>query len=397
MEWIMVAVVCVALGLTAFLLLRLNHSQLQSGFRLLQDTFQGLQKNIVVFQSEFERTQDTKVNTLRSEIAKELQANRQELQQGLLSTTQTLEGKFAQIDGRLDLRMKDLTSSVQTNLTANLKQGFEQFEKVQHHLSLAEVQLRNLNVVGSSINDLNNLLKLPHLRGGFGEATLERLLADLLPIDGYELQYRIVPGSTERVDAVIKYPKQVLPIDSKFPREQVLPLFEANDPTALEAARKTLTEVMRAQAKSIRDKYVHPEHGTTDIALLFVPSETLYFEILRNMKLCEDLQKFKIFAVSPNTLSVTLHAISVSRNYYEMAKGVEKTITDVKKAQQHFENFEKRFEEIGTQLGRAQNAYQTADTHLGRYSSAVQRLTGEDANAIEAAAAAAEKLLPTNS
>ncbi len=391
----MVGVVCAALGITGFLLLRLNQSQLQSGFSLLQDTFQGLQKNIVVFQSEFERTQDTKVATLRSEIAKELQASRQELQQGLLSTTQTLEGKFSQIDGRLDLRMKDLTSSVHTNLTANLKQGFEQFEKVQQHLSLAEVQLRNLNVVGSSINDLNNLLKLPHLRGGFGEATLERLLADLLPIDGYELQYRIVPGSTERVDAVIKYPNQVLPIDSKFPREQVLPLFEANDPISLEQARKTLTEVMRAQAKSIRDKYVRPEHGTTDIALLFVPSETLYFEILRNMKLCEELGKYKVFAVSPNTLSVTLHAVSISRNYYEMAKGVEKTIADVKKAQQHFENFEKRFDEIGSQLGRAQNAFQTAETHLGRYNSAVQRLTGEES--LPLSTLAPEALLPSSS
>ncbi len=382
MEWILVAVVVIALGVTGFLLLRLNQSQLQGGFRLLQDTFQGLQTNIVTFQNEFERNQESKVAALRTEISKELQANRQELQQGLVQTTQALEGKFGQIDSRLDVRMKDLTSSVQTNLTANLKQGFEQFEKVQQHLSQAEVQLRNLNVVGSSINDLNNLLKLPHLRGGFGEMTLERLLADLLPMDGFELQYRIVPGSTERVDAVIKYPNQVLPVDSKFPREQVLPLFQAQDPAALEVARKALSEVMRAQAKSIKDKYVHPEHGTTDMALLFVPSETLYFEILRNVKLCEDLGKFKVFAVSPNTLAVTLHAVTMSRNYYEMAKGVEKTIADVKKAQQHFDNFEKRFLEIGNQLGRAQNAFQTAETHLGRYHGAVQRLTGEPGSVI---------------
>jgi DNA recombination protein RmuC len=396
MEWIMVAAVVAALGITAYLLLRLNQSQLQGGFKLLQDTFQGLQQNIVVFQNEFQRAQAEKSASLRAEIAKELQVNRHELQQGLMSTTQALEGKFAHIDTRLDARMKDLTSSVQTNLTANLKQGFEQFEKVQHHLSLAEVQLRNLNAVGSSINDLNNLLRLPHLRGGFGEATLERLLSDLLPRDGYELQFRIVPGSTERVDAVIKYPnQQVLPIDSKFPREQVLPLFESQDPAVLEQARKSLCEVMRQMAKSIRDKYVHPEHGTTDIALLFVPSETLYFEMLRNVKLCEELGRFKVFAVSPNTLAVTLHAISISRNYYEMAKGVEKTIADVKKAQQHFDNFEKRFTEIGSQLGRAQNAFQTAETHLGRYHSAVQRLMGEDTEALASVAPPdPERLLP---
>jgi DNA recombination protein RmuC len=269
-----------------------------------------------------------------------------------------------------------LREGVQAKLEANLKQGFENFEKVQMHLKQAELQLLNLNTVGKSINDLNDLLKLPHLRGNFGEAILERLLADLLPVDGYELQYRIVPGSLERVDAVIKYPTCVLPIDSKFPREQVLALFTEADPAALELGRKALYDVMKGLARQIKEKYIRPEHGTTEMALLFVPSETLYFEVLRNLKLCEELQRQKVFMVSPNTLSITLHAIAISRDYYEMAKGVEKTLSDVKKAQQHFDNFERRFDEVGSALGKAQSAFNTASTHLSRYSGAVNRLTG---------------------
>ena len=114
------------------------------------------------------------------------------------------------------------------------------------------------------------------------------------------------------------------------------------------------------------------------MALLFVPSETLYFEILRNLKLCEELGRLKIFVVSPNTLAVTLHAVATSRNYYELAKGVEKTITEIKRAQQHYENFERRFEEIGGALGKAQTSFHTAATHLSRFSGAVTRLTGAD-------------------
>jgi len=205
---------------------------------------------------------------------------------------------------------------------------------------------------------------------------LERLLADLCPAGSFELQYRIVPHSTERVDAVVKYPNCVLPIDSKFPREQVLPLFEASGPEPLEAARKQLAEVMKTLSRQIREKYIHPEHGTTEMALLFVPSETLYFEVLRDPRLCEELGRNKVFAVSPNTLAVTLHAITMSRNYYEMAKGVEKTVAELKKAQGHFEHFERRFEEIGTALGKAQTSFHTASTHLTRYTGAVLRLTG---------------------
>lgn len=365
-----------------FWLSRSAQNQAQSGFRLLQENFESLQRSLLLHQTETERSHDAKAATLRSEIAQELQNNRKELQMGLAQTTAALELKVANIDNRLDHRLKELTTGVQSKLEQNLKEGFLHFEKVQTSLKQTEVQLANLNNVGQSINDLNNLLKLPHLRGNFGEALLETLLSDLLPQGSYELQYRVCPGSTERVDAVIKYPKQVLPIDSKFPREQVLPLFETGDPGKLEQARKSLMEVMKSLGKSIKEKYIRPEHGTTDMALLFVPSETLYFEILRNPKLCDELARCKVFTVSPNTLAVTLHAINMSRNYYEMAKGVEKTISEVKKAQQHFESFEKRFQEVGTSLGKAQNAFAMATTHLSRYESAVTRLTGQEGEAL---------------
>jgi DNA recombination protein RmuC len=357
---------------------RSNQSQLGAGFKLLQESVEGFQRNLLLSQKEFEKTYENRNSTLRIELQEGLQNSRKEVQSGLANTTLILEQKVTQIDQKLDQRLNALTQNVGNKLELNLKEGFLHFEKIQNHLKQAELQLQNLNTVGQSINDLNNLLKLPHLRGNFGEAVLEQMLTDLLPQDAFELQYRIVPGSAERVDAVIKYPQKVLPIDSKFPREQVLPLFETNDPVELEAARKNLSDVMKGLAKTIREKYIHPEHGTTELALLFVPSETLYFEILKNIKLCEDLAKLRIFAVSPNTLAITLHSLALSRSYYEMAKGVEKTIVEIKKSQQHFKNFEGRFMEVGNSLNKAQTVFNTAQTHLSRYQSAVSRLTGVD-------------------
>lgn len=304
--------------------------------------------------------------------------NRQELHDGLLRSTQALELKFQSLENQVGLRLETIGKNVEGKLNENLKEGFKHFEKVQQHLQAAEMKLASLNTVGQSISDLNNLLKLPHLRGGFGEATLERLLADFLPLGSYELQYTISPNGTERVDAVVKLIKQILPIDSKFPREQVLPLFESNLPENLESARKMLSDFIKTQAKSIANKYIKPEFGTTDMALLFLPSETLYFEVIRNGDLFENMVKLKVFPVSPNTLAISLRSIAIAQEYYEMARGVEKTIEDLKKARRHFEHFENRFDEIGKGLKKAQEAYETAHTHLSHYENSVFRLTSSN-------------------
>ena len=306
-----------------------------------------------------------------------LAAQRQEMQAGLLSSTQALEAKFQSLEQQVGKRLEVIGQGVEAKLQQNMKEGFQHFEKVQQHLAAAELKLAQLGQVGQSIQSLNSLLQLPHLRGGFGEATLERLLADFLPNGQYELQYAISPGTTERVDAIVRMAHQVLPIDSKFPREQVLPLFESQDPEKLLLARKLLGEFIRAQAKTIADKYIRPEHGTTEMALLFLPSETLYFEVIRDGKLFEHLAKLKVFPVSPNTLSISLHSVSMARDYYDMARGVEKTIEDVKKARRHFEHFERKFDDVGKGLRKAQEAFETASTHLGRYETSVFRLVGE--------------------
>jgi DNA recombination protein RmuC len=313
-------------------------------------------------------------------IERQLAQNRQELQGGLHQSTQALEQKFQALESQVALKLEGIGRSVEGKLQQNLKEGFVHFEKVQEHLKAAEFRLAQLGAVGQSVTDLSNLLKLPHLRGGFGEAVLERLLADFLPVHLFELQYAVTPGSAERVDAVVRFARQVLPIDSKFPREQVLPLFDsagAGDPAALGAARAKLAEVISGMARSIAAKYIRPEHGTTEMALLFLPSETLYFEVIRDAKLFELLARLKVFPVSPNTLSISLHSVAMAQEYYEMARGVERTVEDVKKARRHFAHFEKRFDDVGRGLRKAQEAFETAQTHLGHYETSVFRLVGE--------------------
>lgn len=289
--------------------------------------------------------------------------------------TEKLNDKFTFITRELNERLEAIGKEVQTKLDKNIQDGFAHFQKVQESLIGAEKQLANLNAVGQSIQELNNVLNLPHLRGKIiGEGNLERLLADFLPAGFFERQYSI-DGAL--VDFVIKFPhiNLVLPIDSKFSMEQVAPLFDhTNNPDELKAARKKLAEITKQNAKDIKNKYIKPKLGTTDYALMYLPSETLYFEVVRDTELWGALTDLKVFPVSPNTLAITINSIGKSLQYYEMAKGVQKTIMQIQTARDHLGDFKKRFDDIGEKLNRAQDSFQKANTHLTHYSSSVDKL-----------------------
>jgi DNA recombination protein RmuC len=262
---------------------------------------------------------------------------------------------------------------------------------VQEHLRAAEEQLRNVGTLGHSINDLNSLLKLPHLRGTFGEASLERLLADFLPAHMFQLQSAPSDDSRGRADAMINFPDHRLPIDSKFPFEQVRALFESSDPGEIDAAREQFERVIKEQSRRIT-AYIEPENGTTDIALMYLPSETLYLEAIRNRDLADWLNKQRVFPVSPNTLLMTLQSIALTYKWYQVAKGFERTTEELGKAQKSFAHFQARFDAVGRSLDKAQEAYNTASGHLSRYRNRVTKITGEEVP--EIAAPEEQELLP---
>jgi len=260
----------------------------------------------------------------RREQAERLGETRSELTNSLALTTTALKSEFHRLNqqtaesleairDRVDAKLMAITEQVQAKLDQNIKEGFAQFEKVQQHLKAAEEQLREVGALGHSINDLNNLLKLPHLRGQFGEASLERLLSDFLPAHMFEMQCQVNGGG--RVDAMITFPDRRLPIDAKFPREQVLAFFENSTEAQLEDARHEFVRVMKAEGKRIK-AYIQPEYGTTEIALMYLPSETLYMEAVRNRDLADWLNQQHVFPVSPNTLLMTLQTIALVHNWY---------------------------------------------------------------------------------
>jgi len=337
--------------------------------------------------SEIRTSVEQQLTAGREEQNRRLSESRSELTGSLVLTTQQLKAEFQNLNqqtaqsldsirDRVDAKLMAITDQVQRKLDQNIKEGFAQFEKVQEHLKAAEEHLREVGAIGHSINDLNNLLKLPHLRGQFGEASLERLLADFLPAHMFSLQSSPGEGGG-RADAVIYFPDRKLPIDAKFPREQVIALFESNDKAEIEEARVALVRVMKAEAKRIQ-QYIQPENGTTDIALMYLPSETLYMEVIRNRELGDWMNQQHVFPVSPNTLLMTLHTIALVHKWYEVASRFEKSRAELAKAQKSFDFFQNQFENVGKNLNKAQEAFETAQRHLKTYRGKVSALSGQE-------------------
>jgi len=336
---------------------------------------------------------DDQMKAGRQEQAERLAETRSELAGSLAATTSALKSEFDRLNKqtaenlerireRVDAKLLAITEQVQSKLDQNLKEGFAQFEKVQQHLRAAEEQLREVGAIGHSINDLNNLLKLPHLRGQFGEASLERLLSDFLPAHMFEMQCSANGGG--RVDAMINFPDRRLPIDAKFPREQVLAFFEESTEAEREEARVEFVRVMKAEAKRIK-AYIQPEHGTTEIALMYLPSETLYMEAVRNRELADWLNQQHVFPVSPNTLLMTLQTIALVHKWYEVASRFEKSRQELAKAQKSFDHFQNQFENVGKNLSKAQEAFDTASRHLKTYRGRVSALSGQEQLELDAA------------
>jgi len=329
--------------------------------------------------------QSGQLSEVRTELAASLALTTAQLKTEFDNLNQKTAQSLDSIRDRVDARLLDITDQVQQKLDQNIKEGFAQFEKVQQHLKAAEEQLREVGALGHSINDLNNLLKLPHLRGRFGEASLERLLADFLPAHMFEMQAQLPEGGG-RADAIIQFPDRRLPIDAKFPREAVLALFESNVEAEIEEARVALVRVMKAEAKRIKT-YIQPENGTTDIALMYLPSETLYMEVIRNRELADWLNLQHVFPVSPNSLLMTLQTIALVHKWYEVASRFEKSRLELSKAQKSFDFFQSQFENVGKNLNKAQEAFETAQKHLKTYRGRVTVLSGQEQLDLDAAAA----------
>jgi DNA recombination protein RmuC len=286
---------------------------------------------------------NAQINHLMQSVTTQLGQVRQELQSGVASS-----GKLA--------------SDAQIAMAQQLQSSNEAIRKIS--MQLAEVQLAGQEM-SKSTQTLQNVLGGAKTRGILGEVVLERLLQDALPRSAYETQHRF-DSTGAIVDAIVRSGDRILSVDSKFPLEAYRRLMETG-----ETARREFSVAVRKHADSIAEKYILQDEHTFDYALMFVPSEGVYYELLMTQdskygQLDEYCRAKRVFPVSPNTFYACLSAVAISLQGQKIEENTRHLLAGMAGLKKQFEAFADVYDKLGTHLRHAQQSYEDADSRLGR-------------------------------
>jgi DNA recombination protein RmuC len=262
-----------------------------------------------------------------------------------------------------------MVSQSQQNIADQLQGSQKVLQEV--HERLATIQKAGDDLAQSN-QALQAILGGAKTRGILGEITLEKMLEDALPADSYARQHRFASG--EVVDTVVRVGDHLLPVDSKFPLESYRRIVDGG-----EGARKEFFQAVRKHADSIAQKYIRPQDGTLEIALMFVPSEGVYYELItsedpRLGTLGDYCRARKVFPVSPNTLYACLMAIKLGHTGMRLQENTRMLLGQLGGLQKDLDGFAAYFQRIGTHLRNAQQNYEQGESRLGGVKRTVDRL-----------------------
>ena len=389
----LLAVSCVSLLLVILLLSKSNNGQgLQNEMAILQSKIAQLEHSI---KTDFSLNRTETNNTIKSGLDGLIQKtdanhklNRDDLRTGLIDLTQELKNKFTDLtEGQSKLvqqtekKLEQMRETVDEKLQKTLNERLGQsFEAVGKQLEAVQLGLGEMKTLAGDVGGLKKVLSNVKMRGGIGEVQLAMLLEQILAPEQYAANVKTKQNSADIVEFAIKLPgrddnnKQVwLPIDAKFPKdvyEQLQTAYDASDLPEIEAAQKNLEQTIKKMAKDISDKYLDPPN-TTDFAILFLPFEGIYAEVVRKASLLEDLQRnYKIIVTGPSTLAAILNSLQMGFKTLAIQKRsgeVWKVLGNVKT---EFEKFGGLIEKA---QGNIQNGLKQLDEVVGVRTRAIQR------------------------
>lgn len=284
------------------------------------------------------------------------------------SSQERLDSIRKEIDSKLEKIRETVDSQLQSTLETKLSQSFK---LVSERLELVHRGLGEMQALAGSVGDLKKILSNVKVRGTLGEIQLGNIIDQILDQSQYERNVRIKPHTQEQVEFAIKIPSKnskdnefiYLPIDSKFPIESYQRLIEAQEKAETEeVARfsKELENSIRQNAKTIKEKYIDPPK-TTDFAIMFLPSEGLYAEVLRIPGLFESVQReYKVIIAGPTTVVAMLNTISLGFKALAIEKRTSEVWELLSAVKTEFSRFAEILEKVKKKLSEAQDTIETA-------------------------------------
>ena len=305
-----------------------------------------------------------------------LSTRNQEERAGQMAASVT--ASLTQLDTRMetlrqanDRQLAEMRRTVDEKLTESIdKRLNDSFAQVSQRLEQVYKSLGEMQTLAVGVGDLKKVLTNVKTRGIWGEMQLGSLLSAMLAPGQYDENVAVIPGSTERVEFAVRLPGKeadvlYLPIDSKFPQEDYLRLMEASqsgDATAADTARKALIQRIKQEAKRIASKYVAPPH-TTDFAIMFLPIEGLYAEVVQCPDLCESIQReHRIVVAGPSTFSALLNALQMGFRTLAIEKRSSEVWSLLGSVKNDFDKFAEVLEKTRQRLVQATESIDTAFT-----------------------------------
>lgn len=268
-----------------------------------------------------------------------------------------------------DKAIEKMRETVDEKLNNSLSQRLnESFSKIQQSLESVNSGIGEMRMLANGVGDIKKVLSNVKVRGGWGEVMLSSLLEQILAANQYEAQVIIRKNSKERVDFVVKMPGKdghevLLPIDSKFPLDSYNQLIEASetlDKDRIDKAQKNLLKRIKEEAKSIHDKYINVPY-TTDFAVMFLPIEGLYAEVVRDVELMDTLQNsYKIVVCGPTTLTALLNSLQLGFKTLYIEKRSSELWQILSTFKQEFEKFVQLLLKTQNKLGEANSTIEQA-------------------------------------
>ena len=306
----------------------------------------------------FSKENDERINALRTEWSNTLSKN-------------------------TDLILKQL-NNMNTSVGSQLSSTAKVFGEVRESLGSLDQRTQQIYEVGKDISSLQEILRAPKMRGGLGELFLENLLEQIMPHkDFYELQHSFKSG--ERVDAVIKIGKKLVPIDSKFPMESFARFIGGENDDDKKRAKKEFIKAMKEHINSIADKYILPDEDTYDFALMYIPAENVYYEaIIKDDDFGEQRSIFshaiskKVIPVSPNSFYAYLQVIILGLRGLGIEEKTQEVIKKMVTLRGSLEKFKADFDKIGTHIENIKSSYDRAENRLEKFGNKLSAIDSLD-------------------
>lgn len=319
------------------------------------------------------------VERLRTELYQQLTDIRQELNKSHLETRDATDRRLQAIQESNEKRLEEMRQTVEEKLEKTLQTRLQaSFETVSKQLESVNRGLGEMQTVARDVGSLNKVLSGTKTRGIMGELQLGQIIEDILTPSQYEREFATVSGSNDRVEYAVKLPGRTegdyiyLPIDSKFPLADYYRLedaYESGDKDQIDFHRKNLLAAIKRFAKDIQSKYLNPPE-TTNFGVLFLPTEGLYSEVVRNPIFFDELRRQEnIVVAGPTTLSALLNSLSVgfkTLNIQRSADDISKVLGNVK-----------------LEFGKFSDLLLKAQKQLNQASSNIDKLLTTRTNAIE--------------